>query len=101
MRGILKAEENFSTYREVPVDIERTWIGMSIEPLLMCFMGNNHLFPYTEVSYRVLQRIADVLNSVPQELTYDIDEKIDEKLPALLEYTLQKSMQRNIIENSA
>lgn len=101
MRIILKAEENFATYRDIPVDIERTWIGKNIEPLLMSFSGANHLLPYREVSYRVLQRIADVLSNSPDEETYTIVQTSNDQLQELKDFTINQSDLREKVENAA
>lgn len=101
MRLILKAEEMYGTYDSIPVDIERTWIGSNIEPLLMCFSGTNHLFPYNEVCYRVIQQIANVLNKSPIEQTYEIIQSAEDQLSKLVQYTKSKVQTRIIDEDSA
>ena len=101
MRIILKAEESFSKKNDLAVDIERTWIGMSVEPLLMCFSGSNHLLPDNEITYRVLQRIANVLSNAKAEETYEITEGAKDQLDSLKDYTIENSLQRDKEENSA
>jgi hypothetical protein len=66
MRSILKAEENFKTYNELPCDIDRTYIGDSIEAVMKCFVDADGLMPYHRVSLRVLMRLADNLQFKPE-----------------------------------
>jgi hypothetical protein len=101
MRKILKCEEKYSTYNEIPVDIERTWIGTNIEALLINFTSSDHLFPYNEVSYRIIQRIANVLNNSPEEEIYVIPRSSDEHVKNLLSFIEEKKKQRDQQENSA
>lgn len=101
MRSILKAEENFSTLKEAPVDVERTWIGSNVEPLIMNCVGNNHLNPYSEVSFRVIQRIADVLMGAPDQELFVADDREENKLQSLIDYNIKVHDQRIKDECSA
>ena len=49
----------------LPIDIENTWAGMSIEYLLRCLQRKDALLPYHNVSYRVISQIANVLMVFP------------------------------------
>merc|ERR1712100_1006447 len=42
--------------------IERCWTGRSVESLLQCFIGQDKVRVYHKVSFRVAQRLADVLD---------------------------------------
>ena len=64
-------------------------------------MGSNHLFPYSQVSYRVIQRIADVLCESPIEETYNIVQSANDQLKALIDETQKKAEIRDIREDSA
>jgi len=44
-----------------PIEIEETWIGRSLESLQNTLNGNNSIDPYNIVSFRILQRMANVL----------------------------------------
>lgn len=66
MRLVLKAEELYGTFQDLPTDIERTFTGDSIEACLRCFGDPDGLVPYHRVSYRVLQRIADNLQNLDE-----------------------------------
>lgn len=101
MREILKAEESFGTYENVPVDIERTWIGSNVEPLLMCFTTNKHLLPYEQVTYRVLQKIANILHKLEPEKTYEIDPKAQNQLERLIDFNKTLSENRETVEASS
>lgn len=60
----LYAEERYTSMEafKYPIEIEETWLGRSIEPLIHSLTGNmDSLEPYNIVSFRVLQRMANVL----------------------------------------
>ncbi len=45
-----------------PIEVEETWLGKTVDVLLNCITGgHNSITPYTYVSFRVLQRLADIL----------------------------------------
>jgi hypothetical protein len=62
-KKILRNEEEFSTARvkRIPIDIENSYIGRGMNCLVDCLDGTDCLSPYTDVSLRVIMRIADVL----------------------------------------
>jgi hypothetical protein len=62
-RNILKNEERFSTARvkTIPIDIENSYIGRQMNCLIDCIDGNDSLSPYSDVSLRIIMRMADVL----------------------------------------
>ena len=101
MRLILKSEEAFGTSQQVPVDIERTWIGSNVEPLLLCFNSAKHLYPYKQVTYRVLQQIANVLQEVLPEEPYVLDPKSQNQLESLIEFNINRAKERNEKEDSS
>lgn len=46
---------------KVPVEIEDTWMGRNMDVLISSVTGADSIEPYNYVSFRVLQRMADVL----------------------------------------
>lgn len=71
LKRILKAEEIYSKSWDLPVDVERTWTGRSVDNLLKCFQGASLLVPYHEVSMRTMARLADVLMNKREEPMLD------------------------------
>lgn len=49
------------TIKEVPIDIENTMMGRSIQCLIDCISGNDSIEPYSDVSLRIFMRMADIL----------------------------------------
>lgn len=84
-KQILINEDKFSTevIKEIPVDIENTYIGRDISTLIDCFSGIDSISPYSDVSFRVLARIADILMARDSIKSYSIQEEkpTDEVLP--------------------
>ena len=62
-RQILINEDRKSTNRikDIPIDIESTYIGKEVNTLLDCISGIETISPYSDVSFRILSRIGDVL----------------------------------------
>ena len=50
--------------------MERTYLGRNMDTLLYVLNGEDSISPYNYVSFRVIQRMADVL------MNYDVDEDI-------------------------
>jgi hypothetical protein len=44
-----------------PIDIEDTWLGKNMDVLIYAVNQGDSIDPYNYVSFRVLQRMADVL----------------------------------------
>lgn len=44
-----------------PIEIEETWIGRTIDVLIYAVTGVDSIEPYNYVSFRILQRMADIL----------------------------------------
>ena len=59
--------------KSIPVDIENTFIGKDIGCLIETISGPNSLHPYSDVSLRVLTRIADILQNRHFTEFYRID----------------------------
>jgi len=49
------------TVKSIPIDIENSQYGREITVLLDCFEGNDYIEPYSDVSLRIIIRIADIL----------------------------------------
>ena len=47
--------------KEIPIDIENTFIGKEINTLIDCISGIETIIPYSDVSFRILARMADIL----------------------------------------
>ena len=62
-KEILMSEENFSTSKVLttPVDIENSNLGREMSYLINCLGDKESLTPYSNVSLRVMMRVADVL----------------------------------------
>jgi hypothetical protein len=44
-----------------PIEIEATWLGRSIDVLMFSMTGPDSINPFNYVSFRVIQRMADIL----------------------------------------
>ena len=62
-KKILMNEDNNSsqTIKEIPIDIENSNMGRSLQCLIDCISGNETIAPYSDVSLRVFMRLADIL----------------------------------------
>jgi len=58
---VMKNEEELHTAQAEDIGLEQTWIGRSLENLLACLTGEKALHPRKRVTFRVLSRMADVL----------------------------------------
>ena len=72
MRRSLIAEQKTNFETLIPVEIECTWSGRFLENLLLCTTGNDALPAYHMVSYRIISRIADVLQAKVKEGILDL-----------------------------
>lgn len=72
MRRSLLAEQKYSDESLIPVEIECTWSGHFLENLLLCTAGNDAIPPYNMVSYRIIARVADVLQGKMKENILDL-----------------------------
>lgn len=62
---VLKCEEDFHRPYADDVALEQTWTGRSVDNLIKCFQDQNALNRSKRVLFRVLSRIADVMEGVP------------------------------------
>ena len=67
MKEIVINEDKFSTktVKEIPIDIESTLIGADMNCLLSTISGVETVAAYGDVSFRILNRIADLLMCQP------------------------------------
>ena len=72
MRRSLIAEQRTSQETLIPIEIENTWSGRFLENLLLCMTGTDALPAYHMVSYRIISRIADVLQANVKENILDL-----------------------------
>lgn len=56
----------------IPIEVEQTWSGRFLENLLQCTSGNEALMAYHMVSYRIISRMADVLQGKKEEEIIDL-----------------------------
>jgi hypothetical protein len=73
-KEILLNEERYSSPRieKIPIDIENSFIGRDIICLVDTLRGSDTLEAYSDVSLRVLMRMADVLMFRHYCYTYDV-----------------------------
>eukprot|EP00828_Plagiopyla_frontata_P044241 TRINITY_DN7166_c0_g1_i3.p1 TRINITY_DN7166_c0_g1~~TRINITY_DN7166_c0_g1_i3.p1 ORF type:complete len:245 (-),score=52.34 TRINITY_DN7166_c0_g1_i3:150-884(-) len=68
LESLKNEESNFSENTKakqfIPIEIEKTWIGQNIGYLLKCLQGNESVNLYTIISYRIVSRIADILQGL-------------------------------------
>ena len=76
---ILKNEEWYSTARvkRIPIDIENSHTGRQMNCLIDCIDGSDSLSPYSDVSLRVIMRMADVLMCKHQCKVFEHDMQAD------------------------
>ena len=55
-------EDRYMKDYHIPIDIENSYIGRNIEYLFQCTTGKEGLYPYSIVAYRLVARLADILN---------------------------------------
>lgn len=62
-KKILQNEDRYSSkmIKHIPIDIENTWFGREMHVLKECVYGVDGLEPYSDVSFRVISRMADIL----------------------------------------
>jgi hypothetical protein len=72
-KKILMSEETFSSEKisELSIDIETTHIGSEINCLIEGLSGLDTLKPFSNVSLRVIMRMADVLMGKINTYPYD------------------------------
>jgi hypothetical protein len=51
----------------LPLEIELCWAGRFLEYLMQCTMGNDALPAYHMISYRIICRMADILQGKGKE----------------------------------
>lgn len=85
----LRAEEINTTYEifKYPIEIETTWLGRSIDVLMFSMTGTlaDSITPFNYVSFRVIQRMADILMN---ELDTEVEDPFNAKKDVIME--LQK-----------
>ena len=79
LKKSLYFEEQYMTPASVPIDIENTHTGKTIEHLFRCMTGQDALSPKSIVSYRVIRRVADLLmgESDPDEPQYKGEDAVE------------------------
>ena len=72
-KRILHAEEiyTYESHRKIPIEVEMTEIGRNFQELRHALTGAESVQPYTYVSIRVIQRIADILQARPEPDIHD------------------------------
>ena len=59
----------------VPCDIEVTTMGRDIQTIINCFSGSETVHPYSDVSLRLIMRMADLLKGNHHCFKMDLDDK--------------------------
>ena len=77
-----------------PVEIEETWLGRNMDVLIYTVTGTDSIEPYNYVSFRLLQRMADILmNKVDIEVVDPFQAGVD-VIEHLAEHYRQKFKKR-------
>ena len=74
--------------KDVPIDMETTWIGNDMQTLVSCFVGQETVHPYSDVSLRLIMRMADLLMGNRHCYNLDLDatsKDIDDLSNALID----------------
>lgn len=102
LKSILYLEQlNTIHYREIPIDLEFTDIGRSVNNLWSTLRGPNAIKPYTHVCFRILHRIANIMARLPpdepvnvfgekfrnpmEEIRISLTQKYNDKFKALVD----------------
>lgn len=87
-RQILISEELYSSpqVKEVPVDIENTFIGRDMNCLIETISGVHTIQAYSDVSFRVISKMADVLMNRQFCEVYQVDATRDEPIDDLMNF---------------
>lgn len=90
-KQILISEDRFSTERvkQLPIDIENSIIGREIRHLMEVISGGETLQPYSDVSLRLIMRMADVLMFRHHIMYVPIDESTEDIQDTLMSYQMQ------------
>ena len=70
----------------VPIDIENTFLGREINNLLETIAGVESVCPYSDVSFRVISKIADVLTTDLNCQVFNIGRKTDDPTQNLFSF---------------
>lgn len=59
----LYADEQCTSYEmmKYPIELEETWLGRNMDVLIFAVTGVDSIEPYNYVSFRLLQRMANIL----------------------------------------
>ncbi len=67
----LDEQNTSSEFQKYPIEVEETWLGKNVDTLLFALTGGgatqDTLSPYNLVSFRLLQRLGDVLTPNPSK----------------------------------
>ena len=76
-RQILANEDKFSSkmIKRIPIDIETTMFGREMYTLIDCISGVDAVEAYSDVSLRVIMRMADILMYRHSYKMFDIREE--------------------------
>ena len=87
-KQILINEEYHSSeqVKVLPVDIENTFLGREINYLLEAIAGVESVQPYSDVSFRVISKIADVLTTDITCQAFNIGRNTDDPTRDLLRF---------------
>lgn len=87
-KQILIREERYSSdfVKEVPVDIESTYLGREISSLIETISGVETVSPYSDASFRVISRMADILMNRNDCKPYEMKQSSDGAIEELMDF---------------
>ena len=67
------AEQEYTSpaFRDIPIEIEDTYLGHSFDALRNAITGHESINPYNNVSFRILHRMANLLQGNYTIRSYD------------------------------
>lgn len=95
----LRAEQDYSfkEHYNIPIEIEYTTLGTSFETLRECLAGPKSLQPFTPVSFRVIQQIANVLQGVDRSKFIRPKVLVGERKDESMRKSLEESFEQRIL----
>lgn len=77
-------EEKFLYDNSPPIEIERIWGGKFNEYLLVNLFGKDAIYPYRYSAFRIIARIADNFENLPEEKPENLQ---DEEFKGLYDFS--------------
>ena len=98
LKKILYSEQqNTIYYKDTPIEVEDTYLGHSFDALRNAITGHESINPYNFVSFRILHRMANLLQGEYTIQSYDPSDVHDsEKIPDQLIENYRDSLAEKI-----